>query len=439
VTSVLLVAPTLGGLEASPSPIAGVDAGADAAVPLAADLEAAGLQLLGGVACTHLVREAVRLAPDVVVVWAPVPEDALFEATRLLQTVAPCAVLVFTAEVRAEPMEQALASGVHAWVVNGCEASRLRPLVQLVQARFRIERALRSELAELQQRYQERKLVDRAKGILMQARQVSEDEAFRLLRSASMHSKLRVGQVSQQLIDAAHYADAINRSGRLRMLSQRIVKLYALLLAGVEGPGARALLADSRQQAERILVDLGKSLSRPSFGDLLDAAERTWSAMRSALDTAVQLDTLATLDAQAESLLTQAERLTASLAAAGPVSTLQVINVAGRQRMLSQRLAKEALLASLLPARSPARSEATAAAFEAGLASLREAPLSSVAIRSELDAADAAWQQLRTGARGAGQREGRSLLARSSEDLLERLDRLTHAYEHSLQLLIGGE
>ena len=68
----------------------------------------------------------------------------------------------------------------------------------------------------------------------MSARQISEDEAFRLLRSASMHAKLRIGQVSQQVIDSAHYAEAINRAGRLRMLSQRIVKLYALAAAGVE-------------------------------------------------------------------------------------------------------------------------------------------------------------------------------------------------------------
>ena len=87
-------------------------------------------------------------------------------------------------------------------------------------------------------RFAERKLVDRAKGILMRARQVSEDEAFRVLRAASMHSNQRVGQVSQHVIDAARFAEAVNRAGQLRMLSQRLVKLYALLGAAASSAGA---------------------------------------------------------------------------------------------------------------------------------------------------------------------------------------------------------
>lgn len=88
---------------------------------------------------------------------------------------------------------------------------------------------MREALQDLRQRYEERTWVDRAKGVLMSAWQLPEDEAFRLLRSASMRSQRRVGEVARRVVGAAHDAVAVNRAGQLRMLSQRAVKLVALL------------------------------------------------------------------------------------------------------------------------------------------------------------------------------------------------------------------
>jgi hypothetical protein len=79
-------------------------------------------------------------------------------------------------------------------------------------------------------RFEERKLVDRAKGILMRARQVSEDEAFRVLRAASMHSNsVSAGVAAGDR--GRRFAEAINRAGSLRMLSQRLVKLHGAVRA----------------------------------------------------------------------------------------------------------------------------------------------------------------------------------------------------------------
>jgi AmiR/NasT family two-component response regulator len=255
---------------------------------LVSDLLAAGIEVLARCECAEMVRLAVRHAPAVVVVWEPYPgaeaQAPLFAALGLLQEVQPTPVLVFTSEVGAEAMELSIQAGVASWVVNGYSRDRVRPLIQYTLARGRHAARLRAELKELRVRYEERRLVDRAKGILMTARQVSEDEAFRLLRTASMQAKQRIGQVSQQVIDAAQYADAINQGGRLRMLSQRIVKLYALATAGVEVASSRALLASSSVQVREILDHLLKVVSRPSFGDLLDSALSAWVAMRADLD-----------------------------------------------------------------------------------------------------------------------------------------------------------
>ena len=410
---------------------------------LVADLEANGLSVCARCESTHLVHEAVRHAPDLIVVWEPHPGDALFEAVRLLARVmpTPTPVLVFTSDVRAEPMDAALEVGIEGWVVNGYAASRLRPLVQLTLSRHRRSRQLREERDELSRRFEERKLVDRAKGILMSARQVSEDEAFRLLRSASMHAKQRIGQVSQQVIDAAHYAEAINRAGRLRMLSQRVVKLYALAAMGVEAAGSRALLADSGLQIDQSLQLLGRTLSRPTFGDLIDAVQGTWTPVQASLGSAPVAGRLAALDQEAERLLELSDRLTQALENAGLAPTLHVINVAGRQRMLAQRLAKLALLRQgpALSATEPLPPElaSTAEAFERGLAYLKSIPLSTATIREGIAAADLRWKDMLAAVRAGGTPAARVMLAAASEALLELFDRLTHEYEQSMQLLMG--
>lgn len=407
------------------------------AATLVSDLESGGMLVCGRHTRPELVRAAVQHAPDVVVIWEPQPGAELFDAVRLLYAAAPVPVLVFTSDVRAEPMEAALAVGIDGWVVNGYAANRLRPLIQFTMARHRQMHQLRRDLDELRQRFEERKLVDRAKGILMNARQVGEDEAFRLLRSASMHAKQRIGQVSQQVIDAAHYADAINRAGRLRMLSQRIVKLYALAAAGVEVAGSKALLMESNTQVEQIFAQLGRNLSHPTFGDLLDAAMLTWGSMHKLAGAAAPSTAgLAGFDQEAERLLEQADRLTLALESAGLAPSLHVINVSGRQRMLAQRLAKQALMGALLP-EVVRVSDDTVQAFEQGQAYLREIPLSSAVIRDSLAAADVAWAQMLAGARSPASQEGRLALASASEELLMLFDRLTGAYERSMQLLMG--
>jgi AmiR/NasT family two-component response regulator len=408
---------------------------------LVSDLESNGLQVCARVTCAQMVREAVRHAPDLIVVWEPHPDDVLFEAVRLLEAAVPTPVLVFTSDVRAETMEAALAAGIDGWVVNGYAAGRVRPLIQFTVARHRQMRQMREELGDLKRRFEERKLVDRAKGILMTARQVSEDEAFRLLRSASMHAKQRIGQVSQQVIDAAHYADAINRAGRLRMLSQRIVKLYALAAMGVEAVGSRALLADSGVQIDQSLVLLDRTLSRPTFGDLIDAVQTTWAQVQASLVNAPVASRLPAIDQDAERLLELSDRLTQALENAGLAPTLHVINVSGRQRMLAQRLAKLALLRQgpALSATEPLPQELapTAEAFERGLAYLKEIPLSTPAIREATAAADLRWQEMLAAVRGGAVPLARVTLAAASEALLELFDQLTREYEQSMQLLMG--
>lgn len=415
---------------------------ATGAPPLAADLQAVGLQVL---ACTpdrsRLVRDVLAHAPDVLICWDPLPGEELFKALQIIDETAPCPVIVFTTDGDAGRITRATGVGVHAYVVNAYGQQRLRSLVQLAQARFGREQALRAQVLDVTSRLEERKMVDRAKGILMRARGVTDDDAFQMLRTASMQSNQRLGQVSRHIIHSARFAEDVNRSGQLRMLSQRLVKLALLRMAGVTAARVQERFEESSLRIDANIAALGKSLSQPTFGDLLRQIASSWGELKQALQGKAVAGDLDRINALAEQLLLAAERLTSSLESAGATPPLHVLNLAGRQRMLSQRFAKYALLEVVAGPSSIPGSEAGMAAarqaFEEALRQLGEIPLTSKDIRQELATAGSCWERLLAGIGSTDRKEGLERLAVASEDLLDAFERLSLHYERSMQMLVG--
>ncbi len=401
---------------------------------LAADLSAAGISVVVTVEdCSKLVQTAVLHAPDVVVCDVPLPISAWFQALQTLEQTLPCPTIVFTQDTDAAHIAQAVECGVHVYVVHGYGANRLRSLIHLAQARHQKALQQRQAFDEMATRFEERKSVDRAKGILMRAQSLSDDDAFRTLRTAAMNSNQRMGQLSQHIIQSAHFAEGVNRAGQLRMLSQRLVKLHLLQAAGVQIAHHAALLQESVQWVDANFALLRKNLSMPTYGDLLEQVAHTWEQLKAAL---AQGDAAAVQDS-AEALLLGAERLTSSLEGSGATAPLQVLNLAGRQRMLSQRFAKYALLAAVDDMRTVQQE------FEAALTYLNGIPLSTPAIHDALGAAGVAWLQMVAAAKEAqrlpaAQRGARlEELATGSETLLTLFEQLSVHYERSMQMLMG--
>ncbi|MBV8603805.1 MAG: type IV pili methyl-accepting chemotaxis transducer N-terminal domain-containing protein [Pelomonas sp.] len=285
------------------------------------------------------------------------------------------------------------------------------------------------------ERLDERRWTERAKGVLMLAQGLGEDAAHRLLRETAMHARLKLAELARGVVAAAEGAEAVNLAGQQRFLSQRLVKLVAQRAAAIEPRRAKTLQDASAARIDANLARLAELAPAGSAAGLA-AVRAAWQALQPLLAGKPTAEVLKRADAAAETLLERSEALARAVEAGGAHRSLALVNLCGRQRMLSQRLAKQALLADLLPG-EVAVDAALFAACEAGLASLEAAPLTSDAIRALQAEVRAEWLHLVRSLRDAHGREAAAGLARSSEALLDQLDRLTALYQQSLQLVLG--
>jgi hypothetical protein len=399
----------------------------------------------------NLVQRTNIAPPELLVCLAPTLSDELVALLSAWGGSPPCAVLLVTPPVAVDATLAARAAGlgIHhwQWLPPGIDAPAAAALLAsgsaIAQARQRQDASLQRALARAHGQLDERRCVDRAKGVLMSARGLGESEAFGLLRGTAMNVNLRLGEVSRSVVEAAQWADAMNRAGQLRMLSQRLVRVVAQRLLRLDARAAVDAAAQSTRRVRDNLEMLARQCAGSSAEAALETAAACWDALAGALEPArVDLDALGRLDVLAGRLLEAAEQLTQALQQASGRRALHVVNLCGRQRMRAQRVAKLGLLSALLRPHEAAASPAPEVAalldeFEAAQRELEQTPLRSPEIRQALAAIGDEWLRLLGGVRAARTVEGRRALVHASETLLERLDALTAAYEHSLQVILG--
>ena len=143
------------------------------------------------------------LAPDLLIVDIDNPDRDVLEGLRRLGQERNRPVVMFAQDGRAETIKAAVEAGLAAYVVDGLTPDRVRPIIEVAIARFAQFQELRSELNKAKASLAERKLVEKAKGILMQRRGCGEDEAYRTMRKMAMDQKLRLVDVANKIIAAA--------------------------------------------------------------------------------------------------------------------------------------------------------------------------------------------------------------------------------------------
>ena len=141
--------------------------------------------------------------PDIVLIGTESPSRDVLEQLAAVSATAPRPVVMFTGDGKHDAIRASLRAGVSAYIVDGVAPERLAPIMRVAIERFEAEQRLRAELEETKTRLEERKLVERAKGILMKQRATSEDEAFARLRTLAMQRGIRLGEAARQVIDVA--------------------------------------------------------------------------------------------------------------------------------------------------------------------------------------------------------------------------------------------
>src|SRR3990167_1771388 len=144
--------------------------------------------------------EALAFEPDVIVVACDSPDRDTLESLREATQANPRPIVMFAD--RSEPglAEQAVRAGVAAYVVDGLAPGRVRPILDVAMSRFSLMQQLRGDLAKAKADLQSRKIVDRAKGLLMKERGLDEEAAYGLLRKLAMDKGRPIGAVAADLL-----------------------------------------------------------------------------------------------------------------------------------------------------------------------------------------------------------------------------------------------
>jgi len=150
-----------------------------------------------------LARKIAAFLPDVVLIDIDSPTRDMLEELTLASGPLDRPVAMFVSGAGGSLARQAVEAGVSAYVVDGLQPDRLKPVLDTAIARFQIMRQMRSELAETRRALEERKVIDRAKGLIMKSRGLSEDEAYALLRKTAMDQGRKVADVAEALVTAS--------------------------------------------------------------------------------------------------------------------------------------------------------------------------------------------------------------------------------------------
>jgi len=228
-----------------------------------------------------------------------------------------------------------------------------------------------------------------------------------------------------------NHASAVNQAGRQRMLTQRIVKAYCQIGLEVAPQASRRQIDASVTLFEAQLTELRELASNRETHAAIDEVERLWRPFKAVATGPVHRAGAQQLMHASEDLLRAANDLTSLMEVRSGNAIGHLVNISGRQRMVSQRLAKLYMLQSWGFDSPELRGEMSAAAalFENVLVELQQAAENTESIRSQIEAASLHWEWFRNVLELQGDPDYRQLVAEASESVLESMERVTALYQ----------
>ena len=151
----------------------------------------------------HLLARVYALDPDVILIDLENPSRDVLEQMFQVSRAVKRPVAMFVDQSDAASIEAAVDAGVSAYIVGGLRKDRVQNILDLCISRFNSFARLRDELERARTALEERKVIDRAKGILMTAKNLTEDAAYGLLRKTAMNENRKIADVAQSVVTAA--------------------------------------------------------------------------------------------------------------------------------------------------------------------------------------------------------------------------------------------
>jgi len=232
---------------------------------------------------------------------------------------------------------------------------------------------------------------------------------------------------------------ALNRVARYRALSQRIAKVYVQMRLGVLPDQADKVMATAKKLVRSGFSDLASVQWPAELAQQIAEVHKSFDTLDALLVMPPTAQSVAAVVAQADRMLSIANTATEAFEKSSKASTAKLVNVAGRQRALSQRLAKNYFLLATGGEFKGAREQLAGDAdeFRQAMAMLAAAPLSTPTIRDELALGDGQWVFFSAPLQRKADARGLADVATTSERLLEVTDRLTGLYDAALKEVLG--
>lgn len=150
--------------------------------------------------CANLTGQVAQLKPDVIIIDIESPDRDTIENMRHVTRENPKPIVMFAEQGNSEMIQIAVQAGVSAYVVDGLSKNRVKPILDVAIARFREFLALRTELTEAKNKLADRKVIDKAKGMLIVKYNMTEEEAYSSLRKMAMNRNQRIAEVARNVI-----------------------------------------------------------------------------------------------------------------------------------------------------------------------------------------------------------------------------------------------
>ena len=150
---------------------------------------------------------AEEIKPDVILINSVKVTNSILQLITGINQVYDCPIILFSDDPDTDSVNKVIKAGISAYIVSGLESKRIKSIIDIGMARFKLQQGLKKELEKTRAQLESRKLTDRAKGILIQTRGFTEDEAYHTLRKLAMGRNISIGEMAKNVIAMAELLD----------------------------------------------------------------------------------------------------------------------------------------------------------------------------------------------------------------------------------------